>query len=916
MPLICRWARVGAALPFLLLGFGAATAQELMPPASSGWSAFAARTQSMPGLRAVSGSPYALEVFGNGIPNVYGGWRTRIEGVSAGAYYRFRSRVTVRDTPPPRQAVTILLRWRGAFGDDVAPDYVWEYRLQSDGTLSYDRTVQAPAGATAVEVELILQWAPNGRVLFDALSFGPAQPPPARTVTVVAMSYRPSGTSSGLESVQRAEAYGEQVAAANQPDVMVFGELLNVIGAPGTYDAKAETIPGPSTDTMASLARGYRTYVVFGLLERDGTFLYNTAVLLDRSGDIVGKYRKTQLPLSEMHGGISPGADVPVFTTDFGRVALLICQDTAFPEAARQAAIQGAEVFLVPIWGGKSHVVATRAIEHSAYVVASGYDYNSEVLDPLGTPLARVATAGQAGAAVATINLARRFRERWTGDWRDVSGKERRTFSPVDWVPGTGDWEPPPVNSAPTVAIASPASGGSFTAPATITVSALAEDSDGSIAQVEFYAGTALLATDSTSPYGTTWTGVVAGSYTLTARATDNGGAVTTSSPVTITVSEAPPPPLPVPWESQDIGAVGVAGSASASGGLFTLSGAGADIWGSTDAFRYVYRSLTGDGTLVARVASLTNTDAWTKAGVMIRANLTAGSPHATTIVSSARGLAFQRRLTQGGLSTHTSGPAATAPAWVKITRSGNVFTASSSTNGSSWTVIGSETIVMPSSVYIGLALTSHNDSVLATATFDGVSVAADDGTTLPLGWSYSDVGDVGAAGRGSVQSGTFTVTAAGEDTWGTADAFGFAWTTLTGNGQIVARVASVQNLNAWTKAGVMMRGGLSTGATHAFMIQTPTTTKGTAFQRRRAAGGTTTHTAGPAVSPPYWVKLVRNGDTFTASVSPNGTTWTVVAGDTIAMGTTINVGLAMSSHVRGTTATATFDNVAVSALP
>jgi predicted amidohydrolase len=128
-------------------------------------------------------------------------------------------------------------------------------------------------------------------------------------------------------------------------------------------------------------------------------------------GTIVGKYRKTQVPLAELSGGIAPGADVPVFQTDFGKVALLICQDTAFPEPARQAAIQGAEVLLVPIWGGKQSAVAARALEHSVYVVASGYDYVSEVLDPLANVLARVPALNTPDAAVATINLAQRFRE-------------------------------------------------------------------------------------------------------------------------------------------------------------------------------------------------------------------------------------------------------------------------------------------------------------------------------------------------------------------------------------------------------------------------------------------------------------------------------------------------------------------------
>ena len=912
---LLRCANGLAALLFFILLLGVpASAQELIPATSSGWSGFAARAESTPGLLASSGSPYTLQVFGNGVPNVYGGWRARLQGLSGGTYYRFHARVITEDTPPVRESVTILLRWRGSYGDEVAPDYVWEYRVQPDGSLFYDRTLQAPAGTTAVDVELILQWAPNGRVHFDSLSFAPSQPPVSRPVKVAAVSYRPSGTRSGLESVQRAEAHGEQVAAANSPDVMVFGELLNVIGAPGSYDAKAESIPGPSTDTMASLARGYRTYVVFGMLERDDRFLYNTAVLLDRSGNIVGKHRKVQVPLAEVSGGITPGADVPVFQTDFGRIAMLICQDTAFPESARQAAIQGADMLLVPIWGGKPAVTAARAIEQSVYVVASGYDYNSEVLDPLGAVLARVASPGQSGAAIATVDLARRFREKWSGDWRDVSGKERRTYKPIEWTPGTGS-DPLPGNVPPTAALTSPSSGARFIAPATITVSASADDNDGAIAQVEFYAGATLLATDSTSPYGTTWSNVPTGSYIVTARATDNSGAVTTSSPVNITVEDPPPSSLPAPWASQDIGAVGVGGNATGSDGRFTVHGSGTDIWGTADAFRFVYQRLTGDGTIVALVSSVTNTDVWSKGGVMIRASLTAGSPHATMLVSAAKGLAFQRRLSSGGTSTHTSGSASTAPYWVKIARRGDVFTASSSPDGTSWTVVGADTIQMPPQVYIGLALTSHNNSALATATFDAVSVTTGSGS-LPAGWTYADVGAVGAAGSGAESGGTFTIKAAGADTWGTADAFGYASTTLTGNGQILARVASVQNVDSWTKAGVMVRNGLAAGAAHAFMIQTPTTTRGTAFQRRSTVNGATTHTAGPVVAPPYWVKLVRSGDTITAAVSPNGTTWTVVGTNTIAMGTTINIGLAVSSHVAGSLATTTFDNVAVTASP
>jgi predicted amidohydrolase/regulation of enolase protein 1 (concanavalin A-like superfamily) len=902
VPILC--------LALLCLAPVAACAQELIPPNASAWSGFSARPDSAPALQTSAGSPYALEVFGNGVPGVYGGWRTRVSGLSGNNHYRFRARVLATDVPAPRESITILLRWRGAFGDAVAPDYVWHYTTQSDGQLAFDRVVQAPPGTTAVDIELVLQWAPNGRIRFDAVSFAPAPAPAARTAKVVAMSYRPSGTSSGLESVQRAAQYGEQVAASQRPDVMVFGELLNVIGAPGTYDAKGETIPGPSTDVMSTLARSYGTHVAFGMLEREGRLLYNAAVLLDRNGAIVGKYRKVQLPLAEVSGGITPGSTVPVFQTDFGRVALLICQDAAFPEPAREAAIRGAELLLVPIWGGKPALTAARAVEQSMWVAASGYDYLSEVVDPLGTVLARVPSLNQPDAAVATIDLGRRYREDWSGDWRDVSNKQRRSDPyTADQDPGGGEPPPPPPpNTPPTSAIASPSSGATFAAPATIAVSVSAADGDGSVTSVELLANGTLIATDTTAPYQFTWSNVPAGSYALTARATDNAGAATTSAAVNVTVTNSPPPgSLPAPWQTQDIGAVGLAGSASLSGGTFTVDGAGADIWGTADAFRYVWQPVTGDADVIARVASIENVHAWVKAGVMIRETLTPDSKHGLMLVSPGKGLAFQRRTATAGVSTSTSGIAGTAPMWVKLERRGAALAAYYSADGATWTLVATDTIAMGATVHAGLVVSSHNAAELATATFDSVTVRQ---VAPAPAWQSQDIGAVGVAGDASETGGTFTVRGSGTDVWGTADAFHYVWQRVSGDRDIVARVGSVEYVQAWVKAGVMIREQLTADSAHALMIVSPG--KGLAFQRRLTAGGVSVNSSGGAGTAPAWVKLERRGNVISAYRSADGAAWTLVGSDSFAMGSDVYVGLAVSSHDNARLAAATFDNVVV----
>ncbi len=182
---------------------------------------------------------------------------------------------------------------------------------------------------------------------------------------------------------------------------------------------------------------------------------------------------------------------------------------------------------------------------------------------------------------------------------------------------------------------------------------------------------------------------------------------------------------LPDGWSTTDIGAVGAAGSATGSGDAFTVQGAGADVWGTTDAFRFAYTTLTGDGSIVANVTSEDRVADWTKAGVMMRETLTAGSRHAFMLVSPGKGLAFQRRVSTSGTSTHTSGGTGTAPQFVKLTRAGTTFTAYRSTDGTSWTTVGSDTIGMAPTIYVGLAVSSHVTATLATATFASTTVTA-----------------------------------------------------------------------------------------------------------------------------------------------------------------------------------------------
>ena len=189
---------------------------------------------------------------------------------------------------------------------------------------------------------------------------------------------------------------------------------------------------------------------------------------------------------------------------------------------------------------------------------------------------------------------------------------------------------------------------------------------------------------------------------------------------------------LPTPWVTQDLGAVGVAGSATYASGAFTLKGSGTTINGTTpDQFRYVFQPLSGDGTIVARVVSVQNTQTYAKAGVMIRETLATNSAFGASFVTPGAGADFCTRTATAGSAVGVFTTGIAAPYWVKEVRSGTTFTSSISPDGVTWTSTGSATISMATNVYVGLIGFSNVNTTLCTAIYDNVSVTASGGSTL-----------------------------------------------------------------------------------------------------------------------------------------------------------------------------------------
>jgi YD repeat-containing protein len=213
------------------------------------------------------------------------------------------------------------------------------------------------------------------------------------------------------------------------------------------------------------------------------------------------------------------------------------------------------------------------------------------------------------------------------------------------------------------------------------------------------------------------------------------------TNPVYFTVTGNP---LPAGWLDQDIGQVGVVGSAGYASNVFTVQGGGSTFFSdTTDAFHFAYVPLSGDGAITARI---TSTNSAAQPGVMIREALTATSNH--MLLGLNYGTEYEIYRTGGGSSSSGGGGSGAVPVWLRVERSGYTFTSYTSPDGVNWTQVGvSQTISMAQNVYMGLAV-SGSTSTAYTATFDNVSLTSGGSAgTLPIVSALSpDMGGFGSS--------------------------------------------------------------------------------------------------------------------------------------------------------------------------
>jgi len=364
-------------------------------------------------------------------PYAVGGVVQDIKGIKGGQAYAVKSVCLLRDFPAPYHSLLVRVSWMR--GDKLLHPAGMLVRgpILEGGIAKFDDVLIAPEEADSARLSLEVKWPRGGLVLWKNVSIQPAPAPEPRKVKVGTVYLRPRNST----PQKNLKLWCEQIDAAGKMglDIVCLGEAILAVGTPATMKDRAQPIPGPISEVLAEAAKRNKIWVVAGLTELDGDIVYNTAVLLDRSGEIAGKYRKVHLPRQEWKQGVRPGNEYPVFETEFGKVAIQICYDWFFPEAAEIFALHGAEIIFAPTWGntlpdkggrvdGES-TFRVRARDNGVYMVPSVYSGNSMVIDPMGRILA--SNEGKDGVFWAEIDLNKRELLYWDGHWRSIGPRHR-----------------------------------------------------------------------------------------------------------------------------------------------------------------------------------------------------------------------------------------------------------------------------------------------------------------------------------------------------------------------------------------------------------------------------------------------------------------------------------------------------------
>lgn len=382
------------------------------------WSTWAPRSELKPRFFIDAdggpGGTVSLVLLGGRNPLACGCWRLPLSGIEPGRYYRIEAHFRPRGIVAPGKSIRAILTEKGVEGNDSDLFYAHlDDRSIRDGWHLVSVDFRSGESVPALTLQLFLAWSIEGKVswgdirLYDLTDNWPSE----HKVNLAVVSGNPQEPKSPAACLDFYTERLDQISTQRM-DLVCLPELINIAGLYGDPSDLAEPIPGPSSERLSEKAMSHGFYLASSLLERKGDAIYNTGLLIDRSGGILGKYRKTHTSSEEgLLQGVTPGDDYPVFLTDFGKIGYMISYDGRYPEVARILALKGAEVILFSDIGERREeeslwelVSTVRAVDNQVHLAVSVNSGRSCIISPSGEILART-DCKDGSVATARCNL-------------------------------------------------------------------------------------------------------------------------------------------------------------------------------------------------------------------------------------------------------------------------------------------------------------------------------------------------------------------------------------------------------------------------------------------------------------------------------------------------------------------------------
>ena len=393
------------------------------------------------------GGKTRLTVTSNGSAGCYGGWELVYEPKD-GTYFTFRANVSFKDLKRGIDSVSAEAFWLDENGKQIDWDPIFPAGKEAENILM-EKPLVRPNAAKQLAVRIGIRWSETGSMAWSQPELSEMEPPVLRTIRLGLSSAKPA-TGESIE--KNCKFYTNECRKAGEEGIglVCLPEVILSFNLPEKDPHKcAVEVPGPHIEPFQEVAKKYSMGICFSVHEKNNELVHNTAILIGREGQLIGKYRKVHLASNEPRTGTTPGHEFPVFDFHGIAVGMNICMDSSAMESARTLARQGAEVLLLPIMGDHRAsrwnmgspqfdfekwllIQRMRAMDNHIYLVATrNNSVGSGIFSPCGEVLA--VNGGDRPILWADVNMDD-LKQTWNGStFKAVCWHERRepAYDPI-----------------------------------------------------------------------------------------------------------------------------------------------------------------------------------------------------------------------------------------------------------------------------------------------------------------------------------------------------------------------------------------------------------------------------------------------------------------------------------------------------